>query len=220
MNTYIINSKIRLIKQAKKDLFDLYGINYTPFTRKMFFYFFILDNKKYIHKESLRFVNSNAETYTKSLNPYYCNLQKEFEPFDVENVLENYEGNLLPKLLDNNDKFFVYEYVEGDLVTDLNNNEFFNLKKTVCNTKFTPFYNSMAFNLVRTKNDIKLIDFKHLEKKQDIPFFIYFYNLENCINRLYIESGVNLDKINNLLKVDYPINKSHIIVYDKRNLND
>jgi|688.fasta_scaffold504815_2 hypothetical protein len=218
MNTYIINSKVRLIKQAKKDLFDVYGIHHTPFTRKIFFYFFILGNKKYVHKESLRFVNSNAETYTTDLNPYYCSLKKEFEPFDPEPFLEKYNGNLLPKLLDNNDKFFVYEYVEGDLVTDLNIKEFYNLKEKILDIKITPFYNSMAFNLVRTVDDIKLIDFKHLEKKKNLPFFVYFYNLKNCINRLYIESKNDLYKVTNLLKTDYPINETEIFIYNKKEL--
>ena len=213
MNTYIINSKIKYINQAKKDLFELYGINYTPFTRKIFFYFFIFKGKKYVHKESLRFVNSNAETYTRSSDPYYCNLKKEFEPLNIEPFLEKYTGNLLPKLLENNDKFFVYEYVEGDPVVDINSDEFYNLKSKIDDVEITPFYNSMAFNLIRTPEDIKLVDFKHLEKKTNMPFFVYFYNKEFNINSLHLSKQEDLTEVKKLLSIDYPIEKTKIIIH-------
>jgi hypothetical protein len=63
-----------------------------------------------------------------------------------------------------------------------------------------------------------LIDFKHLEKKKNLPFFVYFYNLKNCINRLYIESKNDLYKVTNLLKTDYPINETEIFIYNKKEL--
>ena len=213
MNTYIINSKVKYIKQAKQDLKDLYNIDYTPFTRKNFFYFFVIDGKKFVHKESLNFVNSNAETYTRSRDPFFCALKKEFEPFDIQNFLENYQGSLLPTMLENNDKFFVYEYLQGEPVVDINSTEFHILKEKIKDMSVTPFYNSMTYNLVRTKTDIKLVDFKHLEKKTEIPFFVYFYNKEYNINTLHFSQCDDLKLIKNILSVDYPIEKTNFIAH-------
>lgn len=108
-----------------KDAMDVYGIDAIPFSRKIYFYFFVIGNKKYIHKESLRFVYSNGETYTNDIDPQFCRLTKEIEPIDVCTFLESYKGDLLPQLLDVNDKFLVYQYEDGSLVTDINNQEFY-----------------------------------------------------------------------------------------------
>lgn len=213
MNTYLTQSKVRLIKQARKDLFDLYGIEHTPFTRKIYFYFFELDGKKYVHKESLRFVYSNAETYTKEIDPYYCGLTKQYEPTPVCEFLEAYSGNALPKLLDSNDKFFVYEYIDGEPVDDITQDEFYQLWQYHTEFDLTPFYNSMTYNLARTANSIKVIDLKHFECKINMPFFIYLYNEDNGINRLYIKRGTDIKPIADHLAVDYPVANATIFNY-------
>jgi len=213
MNTYLIQSKVRLIKQARADLFELYKIDYTPFTRKIYFYFFELNNKKYVHKEALRFVYSNAKTYTTEVDPFYCNLTKSIVPVNVCSFLETYTGTLLPKLVDNNDKFFVYEYVSGNPIDTVSSDEFFILKAHHENMELTPFYNSMIYNLVRTENDVILVDLKHFESKKDLPFFVYLYNKDNGVNSLYIEKHSGLDKVVQHLALDYPIDLAEIITY-------
>jgi hypothetical protein len=214
MNLYLIKSKVDLIKEAQEDFFNLYGKECKPFTRKIYFYFFIQDNKKYIHKKSLRFIYSNAETYTKEVDPYYCNLTKSLDPApDVEPFLSSYDGELLPKLLEDNDKFFVYEYFEGDPVDAITADEFQHLKAQDSEVPFTPFYNSMTYNLARNAETIKLIDFKHFDPRQNLPFFVYLYNEDNRVNTLYIEKNTDTDAIVGHLGIDYPVKDAKIIEY-------
>jgi len=134
-------------------------------------------------------------------------------PVDVCNFLETYKGTLLPKLLENNDKFFVYEYTEGNSIETITSDEFFNLKNHHENMQLTPFYNSMAYNLIRTTNDIVLVDLKHFENKKKLPFFVYLYNKNHGVNRLYTEEHNNLDEIVQHLALDYPMEFVKIITY-------
>jgi hypothetical protein len=213
MNIYLIKRKVELIKQARQDFLDIYGINHTPFTRKIYFYFFVHNNLKYIHKPSLDFVYSNAETWTTIRNPDCCGLAKEFETLDLYPFLELYNGDLLPKLVDHNSKFIVYQYVEGEPIESITEHEFFYLRVENSKLLLTPFYNSMAYNLVRTSNGIKLIDFKHFEPKDNKPFFIYLYNEQNRVNTLYIEQGTPLKPIIAHLEIDYPVHSAIIREY-------
>jgi hypothetical protein len=213
MNLYLINSKARLIKQARADLMRIYGINHTPFSRKLFFYFFVHNNKKYVHKESLRFVYSNADTYTKETEPLQCNLQKDFEPLDPFPFLESYRGELLPALVDSNDAFLVYDFFEGDPAEDLSKEEFYWLENQHVKTELTPFYNSMTYNIVRSDQQIKVVDFKHFEPKDAKPFFIYLYNEQNSVNTLYIKEGTDTRSIISHLSIDYPVLDAIIIEY-------
>lgn len=213
MNTYLIQSKVELIKLARDDFKRIYGVDYTPFTRKIYFYFFEYNNKKYVHKESLKFIYSNADTYTKEIDPYFCFLSKQTYPIDIINFLENYQGDLLPKLLEINDNFLVYDYWPAEPVDSIDATEFWYLKDQHNHIRLTPFYNSMAYNLARNGDQIKLIDLKHFEIKDDKPFFIYLYNEDNRVNILYIEKGSELARVFQHLSVDYPISDAIIIEY-------
>jgi hypothetical protein len=213
MNLYLINSKIRLIKQARDDLRSVYNIDYTPFTRKLHFYFFIHEDKKYVHKESLRFVYSNADTYTRDTDPTICNLYKEFDPLDPFPFLESYTGELLPKLIDVNDKFLVYEYFNGDPIEHLSEDEFYWLYTEHNKNDLTPFYNSMTYNIVRNGQTLKLVDLKHFEVKDKKPFFVYLYNEENGVNTLYIKKSTEMEPVVNHLGIDYPVQDAIIIEY-------
>lgn len=213
MNTYLINSKVQFIKQARADFKRLYGQDCVPFTRKIYFYFFVHDNKKYIHKRSLQFVYTNADTYTTEIDPNLCYLTKQTTPADIYPFLESYQGTLLPKLLENNDSFLVYEYCPGEPVDSITAEEFQYLKDQHDQIPLTPFYNSMTYNLIRNLNGIKLIDFKHFEPKDTKPFFLYLYNSDNRVNTLYVENGTNLGPILNHLGIDYPILDATIIEY-------
>ena len=213
MNTYLINSKVQFIKQARDDFKRIYGLDCTPFTRKIYFYFFVQDNKKYIHKRSLQFVYTNADTYTNDIDPTLCHLTKKTTPVDIYPFLESYQGMLLPKLLESNDSFLVYEYCPGDPVESITAEEFQYLKDQHNQLSLTPFYNSMTYNLVRNGGQIKLVDFKHFEPKDNKPFFLYLYNEDNRVNTLYVENGTNIGPINNHLGIDYPIKDAKIIEY-------
>ncbi len=213
MNTYLINSKVQFIKQAREDFKRLYNLDCAPFSRKIYFYFFIHDNKKYIHKRALQFVYSNADTYTQDIDPSLCRLSKQITPVDIYPFLESYQGTLLPKLLESNDSFLVYEYWPGDAVESVTAEEFRYLKEQHALMPLTPFYNSMTYNLVRNNGDIKLVDFKHFEPKDTKPFFLYLYNKDNRVNTLYVENGTNLGPIVDHLGIDYPILDATIIEY-------
>ena len=213
MNTYLINSKVQFIKEARDDFKRIYGLDHTPFTRKIYFYFFEHNNKKYVHRRALQFIYSNADTYTTEVDPYYCYLTKQKQPVDIFAFLESYQGNLLPKLLESNDSFLVYEYWEGDPVESVTEQEFHYLKLQHKQLELTPFYNTMTYNLARNGNQIKLIDFKHFELKDNKPFFLYLYNEDNRVNTLYIEQGTDIDTIVNHLGIDYPVLDANIIEY-------
>jgi hypothetical protein len=208
-NYYLNRKKVELIKEAKKDFFDVYNLNYTPFTKKIFFYFFIYDGKKYVHKKSLNFIYTNADTYTEEISPYFCNLGKK-EPIDVIKFLSSCDDNLLLKKVEENEKFLVYDFFEGDFLTHLNKEDFYRLKCFHENNWLTPFYNSMAYNILKRNDVIKMIDFKHFEKKDKKPFFIYMYNQQNKINKLFIENYDKIDMILNHLSKDYPTHKVEI----------
>lgn len=211
INIYLTKSKVNQIRQARADFNEIYKIECSPFSRKIYFYFFIHNNKKYVHKESLKFVYSNADTYTTDIDPNSCGLTKQFEPINVIEFLEAYTGKLIPRLLEKNSKFLVYEYFEGIPIDYITAAEFYKLKDEYHKTELTPFYNSMAFNLVRSDNDIKLVDLKHFEIKDNKPFFIYLYNEEFRLNTLYVEHSTDLRAVIDHLNIDYPADTATII---------
>jgi hypothetical protein len=216
MNIYLIKSKVGKIKQAKQDLLDTYGIDYTPFTNKIYFYFVELDGKKYVHKESLRFIYSNADTYTYDVDPMLCPVTKEIVPVDVISFLESCSSLLLLNKLESNQHFIVYDYYAGTPIESITEAEFFELKQHNQQLELTPFYNSMTYNLVRGKQGIRLIDFKHFEVKDSKPFFVYFYNRDNSINTLYVEQGTDIGPVVKHLERDYPVLEATVVTYNKR----
>jgi hypothetical protein len=208
---YITWSKVCLIHEAAADFKDLYDIKCNPFTRKQFFYFITHDNKKYIHKRSLQFVYTNADTYTSDIRPNWCDLKKKIEPCDIIAFLESYTGDLLPKLIESNKKFLVYEYWNGIPIDSIEPGEFAFLKHQHEQGTLTPFYNSMCYNLVRGNDGTRLVDFKHFEFRDSKPFFLYFYNDTNAVNTLYIEADTPLESIIEHLRIDYPILDAKIV---------
>lgn len=212
MNGYLTWSKARLIRQAQNDFLNLTGIKITPWTKKIYFYFFIHEGKKWVSKSGLNFVYTNADTWTNDPLPDHCGLQREFKSVDVVDFLNYYSGKLLPPR-QQNQSFFIFDWIEGEPVNSITIDEFFYLHDQNMSMEFTPFYNSMTYNLVRTRDRIYLVDLKHFDRKIDLPFFVYFYNDAHQINRLYVEIGANLDKIIQHLKIDYPVLDAEIIGY-------
>lgn len=212
MNTYIIKEKARLIRKAQEDFYTDFGLRHTPFTRKTFFYFFELNGAKYVHKESLRFVYTNANTWTNNSDPSMCSLYKEFKVPEVLSFLSNNDSSLLPAILEETENFIVFDYIPGKPVDSISKEEYNYIKGENEKMSLTPFYNSMAYNLLRA-DKLYLIDLKHFEYKKDIPFFIYFYNFDFGINKLYTDVDVDINLINGILDVDYPFAESDIIYY-------
>ena len=213
MNTYLIKNKVELIKEARQDFLELYGINCNPFTNKYFFYFFIHDNKKYVHKRSLKFVYTNGDTYTREDNPYFCNLTKQIDVIDIVDFLSTYTGSFLLELLEENEKFLVYRFETGTPIDSITVDEFYYAKKQHDSLSVSPFYVSMAYNLIKTQDTIKLVDLKHFDVKKDLPFFLYMYNQEYCVNTLYVEKRTDITPINQFLEKDYPLTHTKIVRY-------
>lgn len=192
--SYLLDNKVRFIRQCQQDVFEQFTVKVTPWTRKAFFYFVVYDGIKYVHKEALRFVYTTDEKKQKT-----CTAIPDFESF-----LSDYNGHLLPEKLAQTDKFWLYEYYEGSPLLTINTDDFWQLKKYHKECHITPFYNSMAYNLVRGARGVKLVDFKHFEEK-DKPFFVYFYNEDANVNRLFIDAESDNSKTFEHLAVDYPV---------------
>ncbi len=210
---YLTQLKAQLLRRAQRDFAEEYNKQITPYTSKTFFYFHIMDGVKYVHLPSLEAVYSNGDTFCTDLLPECCYLQKQIEPVDIASFLTSYNGDLLPLKLHQNKSFIAYQTVRGQALTQVNIHEFYRLKEKSRHCALTPFYNSMAYNLVKAddSDDVFLVDVKHFEEKDNKPFFIYMFNRENGINDLYVEQLTNT--ILDHLRIDYPVDyaKIHIM---------
>lgn len=220
-NFYTIKSKLNQIKKAQLDFYlDFKEMNNHIFTTKEYFYFFIYKNIKYIHKDSLFKCYTNLDTFTDiNPTPNFCNLYRSnnyLKPIDIINIL--YSNNpLLPDLKESSN-FLYYDHIIGNSINELNNEDFLYIKKYFNFNGYTPFYNSMCYNLIKTKNNhIYLIDMKHFEKIDDKPFFIYMNNIKHNINNLYIENIHDLSVIINHLKKDYNLDNLQISIMGPKN---
>jgi hypothetical protein len=206
--SYRNKMKIKLMREAVEDFKkDLDKEPKHFFTKKENFYFIRDEDKKYIHKKSLRMIYTNYDTYTYDLEPETCMLTKQYKPLDL----------CLLGLPEASKNFYIVNWLEGEQILSLEENDYFHLKDKWKNINFTPFYNQMAFNLVKNENGIFIIDYKHFENKRDLPFFVYFYNKDFNINILYYEKNENdLEKIKDYLSIDYPIEKAELVDFTKR----
>ena len=213
-NLYLSKFKADQIRKAKKD----FGNNVSAFTRKLFFYYFIDDGKKYIHKDSLRAVYTNADTYSELENTLDFCLIADKPKIDVFSEILSFittENKIIPKF-EENDKFLFHKYIAGEPLTEINNYQFFFLKDADEEKDFTPFYNSMCYNLVSSEEGVMLIDMKHFERKDDKPFFVFMNNDKAKINDLYIEDDTVIDNIMNHLEKDYIIDNINIIRFNRK----
>lgn len=208
-SVYLRNKKVEFIKESYKDFKKDYGIDLEygqGFTRSEFFHFVAYGGKKYVHKNALRFLLTNGETYFVGLeNPKEFkvnqdismimktkeNVEKMFYFFRHE--INSYE--IYPKLLEESESFFVFEYFDSEEFEEI---EKLNLKdakfiyshyKKATNGKkevVTPFYNQMYRKILRNKltNEIKVRDIKGLEFHSNDPLGILFYN--DAVNVYYL----------------------------------
>lgn len=217
LNRFLLVEKSKQILKAKKHYLEDFDKETKMFTNKEFFYFFLDEGKKYIHKDSLRFCLTNADTYNFDINPTGetntdPQVVKAFEKeiHDLFEFYTNYKGNFLPNL-QSSKHFFYYDFVEGESITSITDEEFFKLKEFHDSSEFTPFYNSLCYNIVREPNNsLKIIDFKHFERKDEKPFFVYLYNEDHRINVLYMEKTDDLKQALSHLIQDYPVRYENI----------
>ena len=210
MNLYLTKFKVKQIRKAAKD----FGSPIKGFTRKAFFYFFIHDGIKYIHKESLHGVYTNAFTYSdKEDTPNYCELNSAHTD-DFYAILDFVvKGNKLLPNIECNDKFIYHKLIDGDILTHITQEQFTELEQYE-SLAFTPFYNSMCYNLIDTPNGIKLIDFKHFERKGSLPFFVFMNNDDANINVLHMKHSTPYEAIIKHLNKDYNVALKDIIYYE------
>jgi len=212
--TYLLKSKALYIRKAIAHFKEEFNIDIKIFTKKMFYYFTIHNNIKYIHKESFLFYLNNGDTFTYDIIPWKCNIDSlntfDFMYNDIVKLLKS-NNNLIPHIRESNN-FYMYDFVEGEPIIDISVKEFFELRKFFNENTIIPFYNSMCFNIVRTLNGLKIIDLKHFERKDNKPFYIYLNNDKYNINTLYIEETSDLELVLKHLRRDYTITNENIKV--------
>ena len=202
LSAYDIWAKTEHIRQAQSDFNRLYGKHVTPFNRKQYFYFIADGGRKYVHKPSLQYVYTNRDTFTHDEGLEYCHLTKEFTPIDIINILETQQLPFMPKLIDVNDSFLVYEYVEGEPMHTVSSHTYNECKRIHLSSPLTPFYNSVNDNLLLTDDGITLIDFKQLDPIDPAqPFYVYVRAPH--YTELHVDVDVCTDDIVQLLDEEF-----------------
>lgn len=213
LSMYDDYSKRRNMTQAVLDFEELYGQRlYVPHTNKQYFYFIAHGGKKYVHKSSLRFLYTNRDTYTYEDDASCCPLTREFEPIDIVSILESESLPFLPKLLDSNEHFLVYEYIEGTPIQDITEDDYEECRHIHSQSSLTPMYNSINGNMIRTPSGIKLIDFKQLDPVEpSTPFFVYLRYPTS--STLHIDASSDIAPVLSLLDAEYSTNNLSIILH-------
>jgi len=160
-------------------------------TNKIYHYFEIVNDTKVVSKDAL----------------------KEIYQDDCIELFKFFRSNnkLLPMLLNETNNFFIFEYLEGEVMIDIAKEDFDYLEQFE-GSEFYPFVNSLYSNLIRTSNGIKLMDLKHLDNKvTNLPdkikdtLIVYMNNNDNNISNLYVRDEKYLDDILEILIEDYHI---------------
>lgn len=239
MQNYLLQEKIKRIHKFKEDLktdFNLEVPLGTGFTRSEMFHFGLTEGKKYVHKESLRFILTNGYTYLLhqkfptelQINPN----QDEIATInkDVDRMFNFFRREinhhrLFPKLIEESESFFVFEYYEDEWenISTLSIEDARYIKKhfirSLDNEKkvITPFYNQMAKKLVkhRITGEIIMVDLKSLELRDQGSLSVFMYN--DIMNNLYLleRRFTTRAKILEPFSIDYPTRATNIIkLYD------
>lgn len=209
---YLLKSKAFNTRNAIKDFKTDFGKDIKIFTEKNFFYQTIVNDVKYIHKESYMFYLTNGYTYSQDVIPYKCDFPKNYLDEELNNEILKLilsKNEFLPDIKES-EHFYYHKIVQGESITDISDKEFFELKEIYDKNDIIPFYNSMCYNIVRSVNGLKLVDLKHFEFKDNKPFFVYLNNVERNINTLYIEESSDLEIVLAHLKRDYNITNENI----------
>lgn len=235
MREYLRLEKIKHLHQVKTDLWTDFKIEVpagTGFTRSEMFHFVRIEDKKYVHKESMRFVLTNGYTYNVNqelMDIVSINTDPEMKKktdINVERMFQFFredinEFKLYPELIGESEHFFIFKYYDGDwdnisrLTKEDSKYIRKNYVKTYKNTNetVTPFYNQMSHKLVKnTKTgEIKMVDLKSLEFRPKTDLAIYMYN--DIVNDLYLleRRFVTRKKIVQPFTLDYPGHAANII---------
>lgn len=235
MKEYLRQEKIKRLYQVKSDLMTDLGLEVeagTGFTRSDMFHFVAIDGKKYIHKDSMRFVLTNGHTYflhQESLDCFTVNPNLEERRLIDENVermfrffredINNFP--LYPEYLEETENFFVFKYYDGDWenIDYLTREDSKYIRKHYIKSykssreTITPFYNQMLNKLVKNKKtgELKMVDLKSLEFRPKTDLAIYMYN--GPVNDLYLleRRFVTRKKIIAPFAMDYPVEHARII---------
>jgi len=213
INKYLLWYKAKAIREAKKD----FKKPVDAFTRKKFFYFFLDDGYKWIHIKALEGVYTNAFTYSNEEDtPNFCYIKDKPKKDKFKEICQFIErgGQLFPKVMKSNN-FYYYKVEDGSPLTEIDEDIYFKLKHQYEIMTYTPFYNSMCYNLIQnSQGEIKMIDYKHFEERDaNMPFFIYMNNDKIKVNDLYLESGYSKDMIKKIiihLRKDYEVSEDNI----------
>ncbi|WP_408098570.1 hypothetical protein ACJVC5_06555 [Peredibacter sp. HCB2-198] len=235
MREYLRLEKIKRLHQAKADLKTDFNIDVpegTGFTRSDMFHFIRIGDKKYVHKESMRFILTNGDTYNVNQeisDNVVINQNPEIRKKTDDNVARMFQFfredinkfPLYPEFLEESPHFFVFRYYAGDWenISRLTKEDSKFIRKhfvkTYKNTKetITPFYNQMSHKLVKNMKtgEIKMVDLKSLEFRPKTDLAIYMYN--DAINDLYLldRRFVTRSKLVAPFAMDYPSEAARII---------
>lgn len=235
MREYLRLEKIKRLHQAKADLKTDFNIDVpegTGFTLSDMFHFIRIDDKKYVHKESMRFILTNGDTYnvnqeiTEKVTINHDPEVKKKTDANMERMFQFFREDinsfkLYPEFLEESEHFFVFKYY-GDGWENLSSltkedskyirkNYVKTYKKT--NETVTPFYNQMSHKLLKNikTGEIKMVDLKSLEFRPKTDLAIYMYN--DAVNDLYLleRRFVTRSKIVAPFVMDYPGEAARII---------
>lgn len=236
MSVYLREEKVKWLHKMRDDLRKDFGIEVphgSGFSKKSFVHFIVVDGKKYVHKEALRFIYTNGDTYFMNVEmPKYFSVnqdQTEIKRIDANaDRIFNFfrqeinQCKIYPDFLAETENYFVFKYYSEDewerlerltrYDTDFIKSSFdqtFKGEREV----ITPFYNQMYNKLYRhkTTGEIVMVDLKGLEVWPKSSLAILMYGA--FVNDLYLLERRFLTR-NYLLKpfaIDYPVQETNII---------
>lgn len=207
---YLVDKKVEYIYRFSKDIKKEFDIDIklgTGFKNIQFHYSAPVDGKLYVHKDALRFVYTNADTYledSREIQTYkFCTDSKVIDEYNAriktifEFIRSGFGGSsLFPKVLDESQSFFVLENNDEDLwepVFRLRKEDkvellmefesLYKKKKMIV----SPFKSELSGEIFRHKDTgkLKIFDMRKLKIHAN-DFFVIYFNDWGTINNLYI----------------------------------
>lgn len=197
-----------------------------------FFYYFIHNDYKYIHKESYLFNITLYDTFDDNdIIKDYCNLKDKSNILKYKtyqkNILNYIRGNygFLPEVQED-EFFFKAKILKGTILYQLiTRKDFLDLYehyKISISLGVNPFSSLLSKNIIRTGTGIKLIDFKQLRTNEfelALPFLVFLGNKdESSFNLFTFKENKDYDfsEFINLHNVD--ISKVKYIFYKRKEI--
>lgn len=236
MSVYLREEKIKWLHKMRDDLLKDCGVEVphgSGFSKKSFVHFMVVDDKKYVHKEALKFIYTNGGTYfmNTEMPKYFVVNQNAVEKKRIDGNVERMfnffrEGinqcKIYPEFLAETENFFVFKYYsedEWERLERLTRYDTDFIKKSFDQTfkdekeVITPFYNQMYNKLFRHKKtgEIVMVDLKGLEVWPKTSLAILMYG--EYVNDLYLLERRFLTRAYILkpFAIDYPVQETNII---------